>query len=69
MVGVVTAISSPPPPAIIFDRNGLRFSAADQRNRGGEPQVPPPDHGGVDEPHRGGPALQVLGLNRGHEEE
>jgi len=48
-----------------IDRNGLRFAAADQRNRGGEPQVPPPDHSGVDEPHGGGPALQVLGLNRG----
>ena len=55
--------------SVIIDRNGLRFAAADQRNRGGEPQVPPPDHGGVDEPHRSGPALQVLGLNRGQEEE
>jgi len=67
--GVVLAISSPSSPAIIFDRNGFRFPAADQRNQGGEPQVPPPDQGGVDESHGSGPALQVLGLNRGHEEE
>lgn len=55
--------------SVIFDRNGLCFAAANQRNRGGEPQVPPPDQGELDEPHGGGPALQVLGLNRGQEEE
>jgi len=68
-VGVLTAILSHPLPAIIFDRNGFRFPAADQRNQGGESQVPPPEQGGMDEPHRGRPAFQVLGLNHGHKEE